>query len=198
VTGRRSLLELDADLMRALLDELDKRLSSRGIAASAYLVGGAAMTLAYGRDSLTPDIDAVTSHVAVVEEARALATEHGLPEHWLNDSAAPYVPPRPEWALEQPKRDGLTIHIAPARHVLAMKLVALRRKDRPDVRLLITRCGLLEATAEDYADLLGEVYAGEDRLSQVLGVPRGDEGATRAEALAIGGWAHDFAMSMRD
>ena len=44
------LFELDRAQMTALLDELDDRLEARGIAASLYLVGGAAMTLAYGRE----------------------------------------------------------------------------------------------------------------------------------------------------
>ena len=39
-------LELDAEAMRALLAELDERLRERGVAASVYVVGGAAMALA--------------------------------------------------------------------------------------------------------------------------------------------------------
>jgi hypothetical protein len=63
--------------MRSLLDELGARLKIRGVKASIYLVGGAAMTLDYGRDGLTPDIDAVISHQAVLEEAQTMAKEHG-------------------------------------------------------------------------------------------------------------------------
>ncbi|MDE0776764.1 MAG: hypothetical protein OSB43_10865, partial [Nocardioides sp.] len=66
-------LELDAERMRSLLAELHERLKVRDVKASIYLVGGAAMTLEYGRDGLTPDIDAVISHEAVIEEARALS-----------------------------------------------------------------------------------------------------------------------------
>lgn len=55
-------------------------LRARDIKASLYVVGGAAMTMEYGREELTPDIDAVASHQAVFEESRRLATEHGLPE----------------------------------------------------------------------------------------------------------------------
>ena len=82
------LLELDAERMRALLAELHERLKVRDVKASIYLVGGAAMTLEYGRDGLTPDIDAVISHNAVIEEARVIAAHHGLPMSWLNGNAS--------------------------------------------------------------------------------------------------------------
>lgn len=161
------------------------------------MVGGAAMALAYGRDGATPDIDAIASHRAVAEEARAIAAAHGLAEHWLNDGATPWVPPRPKAALRRPTAPGLTVHIAPPDHVLAMKLVALRRKDRPDIRLLIQRLGMAQATPEEYADLLERVYSGEGRLAMVLNIPGDDAQAAHAEALAIGEWAHGFAASLR-
>lgn len=191
-------LELDADTMRALLAELDERLRARGVAASVYVVGGAAMALAYGRKDVTPDIDAIASHRAVVEEARGIADRHGLAEHWLNDGARAWVPPRPASARRRPTEPGLTIHIAPAEHVLAMKLLALRRKDRPDIRLLIAHLQMVEAEPEDYADLLERVYSGEGRLATALNIPGDDEQATRNEALAIGRWAHDFVAPLRD
>lgn len=195
--GPPAPLELDAARMRRLLAELGERLRAREIAASVYVVGGAAMALEYGREGLTPDIDAVVSHQAVIEEAQAMAASHGLPEEWLNSNAAAWVPPRPAWARARPTKPGLTVHVAPAEHVLAMKLVASRRKDRPDIRLLIRHTGMVEATAEDYADLLKGVYPGEAMLAQLLGVPNADEEATRREALLLGQWAHDFAESLR-
>ncbi len=198
INRTRPPFELDAAAIRALLAELDERLQTRAIAASVYVVGGAAMALAYGRDGVTPDIDALASHREVVEEARAIADRHGLAEHWLNDAAGAWVPPRPRPARRRPTKPGLTVHIAPADHLLAMKLVALRRKDRPDIRLLIAHLGMAEAPAEDYAELLERVYSGEGRLATTLNIPRDDPEATRAEVLAIGRWPHDFAESLRD
>ncbi len=190
-------LELDAEAMRTLLDELNGRLRARGIAASVYVVGGAAMALAYGRQGVTPDIHAVVSHRAVLEEARAMATEQGLAEHWLNSGAEAWIPPSPASARRRPTEPGLAVHIAPPEHILAMKLVALRRKDRPDIRILIERLGMADAGPEAYADLLERVYGGEGRLATALGIPGDDPKATRTEALAIGSWAHDFAGSLR-
>lgn len=196
--GAHGRFELDADAMRALLAELDERLRERGVAASVYVVGGAAMALAYGRDGVTPDIDALASHRAVAEEARDMADKHGLTEHWLNDAAGPWIPPRPKAARRRPTEPGLTVHIAPPEHVLAMKLVALRRKDRPDIRLLIEHLGMADASAEDYADLLERVYSGEGVLATALTIPGDDPEATRTEALAIGRWAQEFAAALRD
>jgi len=192
------LFELDRAQMTALLNELGDRLEARGIAASLYLVGGAAMTLAYGRDGLTPDIDAMTSHAAVLDEATSMAQDHGLPEGWLNSNAAGWVPPRPEWALTPQTKPGLTIHIAPPEHVLAMKLIATRRKDRPDIRLLIREVGMEDAPPEEYADLLARVYDGEGLLPTMLGIKGDDPVATRTEAIRIGEWAYQFASELRN
>lgn len=191
----RTPLELDAGRMQALLDELDGRLRARNVKASIYLIGGAAMALGYGREGVTPDIDAVVSTRVVLEEARSLADQHGLSEHWLNTSAAGWVPPRPAAARARPKKPGLTVHIAPADHVLAMKLVALRKKDRPDIRRLIVHLDMAHATADEYADLLERIYAGEALLAEMLGVRDGP--AVREEAVRIGEWAHGFAASLR-
>ena len=89
------------------------------------------------------------------------------------------------------------MHIAPPEDVLAMKLVALRRKDRPDIRLLIEHLDMADASAEDYAKLLERVYSGEGRLATVLNIPGDDPEATRTEALAIGRWAQEFALALR-
>jgi hypothetical protein len=79
-----------------------------------------------------------------------------------------------------------------------MKLVARRRKDRPDIRLPIEHLEMRDASAEDYADLLERIYSGEGRLATVLNIPGDDPDATHSEALAIGRWAHDFAQSLHD
>lgn len=127
-----------------------------------------------------------------------MADHHGLAEHWLNDAAGPWIPPRPKAARRRPTEPGLTVHIAPPDHVLAMKLVALRRKDRPDIRLLIDHLAMADATAKDYAELLERVYAGEGHLTTALNTPGDDPAATRTEALAIGQWPQEFASSLRD
>jgi hypothetical protein len=63
--------------------------------------------------------------------------------------------------------------LAPPEHLLAMKLVAVRPQDQPDIVELAQQLGLgTEASA--YAKLLERVYDGEDALHQVLNVPYDD------------------------
>lgn len=97
----------------ALLDDLDLRLRSRGVAAAIFVVGGAAMAVRNVRaDRLTEDVDAVTGHAAVIEEARTVAITRGLPITWLNDSARMWMPPLPQGVLDEPQTPGLRVTFA--------------------------------------------------------------------------------------
>jgi hypothetical protein len=179
-----SLVEFEPSEIERLLDLLNQRLRRRRLKASIYVVGGAAIaiTVPGASDRRTVDVDAVVSDRAVLEEAEALAQEQHLPRHWLNPSAAPWIPPRPPRAQTPPRRFGLTIHWAPPEHLLAMKLVAMRPQDSPDIANLSRQLGL-GADAQEYANLLFSVYDGEDALQTVLNVPHDDVGT---EALRRG------------
>ncbi len=167
-----SLVEFEPSDIERLLELLNQRLRRRRLKASIYVVGGAAIaiTVPGASDRRTVDIDAVVSDRAVLEEAEALAQEEHLPRHWLNPSAAPWIPPRPPRAQAPPRRFGLTIHWAPPEHLLAMKLVAMRPQDPPDIVSLSRQLGL-GADAQEYANLLSSVYDGEDALQTILNVP---------------------------
>jgi predicted nucleotidyltransferase len=75
----------DAPLLdRAAIEDafrrLGDRLARRGVIADLYIFGGAAMALAYDARRSTRDIDAVFEpHGIVLDEARAVASELGLP-----------------------------------------------------------------------------------------------------------------------
>jgi hypothetical protein len=59
---------------------LGERLAKRGVVADIYVFGGAAMALAYDSRRATRDVDALFKpHGIVLEEARAVAAELGLP-----------------------------------------------------------------------------------------------------------------------
>ena len=80
-----------ADLERAFT-ALGDRLGRRGVVADLFVVGGAAMALAYDATRVTRDVDALfVPHGVVVEESRAVADELGLPPWWLNEQASVYV-----------------------------------------------------------------------------------------------------------
>ncbi|HTW16644.1 MAG TPA: hypothetical protein VMF51_16030 [Nocardioides sp.] len=178
------LKELDAGSVVDLLGDLDARLAARSARVSLYVVGGSALLLAHGRSVATPDVDVARSVVAADQVAREIAVERGLSMTWLNSSAGSWVPPRPECACAGPAREGLTVHIAPARHLLAMKLVAWRPKDEDDLADLLVACDLADASADEVADVLYEVYTAEDSLAGLLNVGRSDPDETRREAVS--------------
>lgn len=77
---------LDRDRIRELFRRLGERLQRRGVVGDIYVIGGAAMALAFHARRSTRDIDAVfLPHGIVLEEAWALAAELGLPRWWLNE-----------------------------------------------------------------------------------------------------------------
>lgn len=178
------LKELDAGSVVDLLDDLDSKLARRGTAASLYVVGGSAMLLAHGRSIATPDVDIARTVDVATRAAEEIARERGLSMKWLNSAAAPWIPPRPDCALRLASRPGATVHLAPPRHLLAMKLVAWRPKDEDDLADLLIACDLAQATAEEVSAVLFEVYTAEDSLPGLLGIPRSDAEATRLEAIA--------------
>ena len=70
------------------LPELGADLNSRGIRAELFVVGGAAMSLAYNTRRTTRDVDAVFEPTSEIRAAaRRVADTHALPEDWLNDDA---------------------------------------------------------------------------------------------------------------
>lgn len=109
---------LDATRVLELLALLDERLQRRGVAASVYVVGVAVALQAHAR-RLTLDVDAMASDQAVFEEAEAMAAQAGLPPHWLNSAAQPWLPPRPPEARAERTTPGLDVHLAPPEHLLA-------------------------------------------------------------------------------
>jgi hypothetical protein len=83
---------LDRAAIEDAFRRLGDRLVRRGVVADLYVFGGAAMALAYDARRATRDIDAVFQpHGVVLDEARAVADELGLPRWWLNEQASVYV-----------------------------------------------------------------------------------------------------------
>jgi hypothetical protein len=119
--------------------------------ADIYVIGGAAMALAYDARRSTRDIDAVFHpHGIVLEEARKVAAELGFPNWWLNEQASVYVAPGGDSAAPRVfDHPGLRVSAASPEHLLAMKVLAARRRDTEDIRLLIRHLGLT-----DVADVL--------------------------------------------
>ena len=152
--------------LRAALSELAERLRSRGATGRVYIVGGAAMALAYDSDKLTRDIDAaiIEGHGPVIEAVRDMARARGWPSTWLNEQATPYMPTTPDRhgnvVFDHP---ALKVVAASPEHMLAMKVRAARSTDVTDVRQLLARTGLSDARQ---VEALVESVFPEERLGE--------------------------------
>src|SRR5687767_13862070 len=79
------------EILRALT-ALGEELASRDLRADLYVVGGAAMALAYDERRATRDVDAVFAPKAEVYAAAARVAERlDLPEGWLNDAVKGFL-----------------------------------------------------------------------------------------------------------
>ncbi len=117
---------------------------------------------------LTVDIDVAHLDDVVAAEAEQLAVEEGLPPRWLNSSAAPWVPSTSP-VSPGGGAAGLTVVYAKPEQLLAMKIVAQRRRDAEDISALASVLGMTGAPASKFESLLRSVYGGEGELAQVIG-----------------------------
>jgi Nucleotidyltransferase of unknown function (DUF6036) len=79
MTDGGSVLLDRAQLERAFT-ALGERLARRGVVADIFIVGGAAMALAYDATRVTRDVDSLfVPHGIVLDEARNVAKDLGLP-----------------------------------------------------------------------------------------------------------------------
>ncbi len=149
-----------AELERAFT-ALGERLARRGVVADVFVVGGAAMALAYDADRVTQDVDArFVPHGIVLDEARQVAKDLGLPPWWLNEQASAYISgkddPGRRRVFDHP---GLRVMAASPEHVFAMKALAARTRDIDDLRLLAGIIGV--ETAEAAIRICVDFYPGE-------------------------------------
>lgn len=130
-----------------LLSELGDALDDRGIRAEMFVVGGAAMALAYNTRRATRDIDAVFEPKAVVYEvARTIAARHNLPDMWLNDAVKGLLPGPDLAPQEITEIRGLRVTVPSPEYLLALKVAAARvDRDADDIRILAAACGLRSA-----------------------------------------------------
>jgi predicted nucleotidyltransferase len=131
----------------AALQALGDELTNRGVHGQVFIVGGAAMALAYSSRRVTKDIDAVFEPKSVIYEAAAkVAEELGLPADWLNDAAKGFMPGEDADRVAVPDIKGIEITTASPRYLLAMKLMAMRfGEDDEDIQFLLRECGIRSA-----------------------------------------------------
>ena len=83
---------MDRDDIVDALTALGRRLHDQGVTGDMYVVGGAAIALAFSERRSTRDVDAVFEpKMAIYEAAAAVAAERGLPVGWLNDAVKGFL-----------------------------------------------------------------------------------------------------------
>lgn len=162
---------LDRTRIRDLLVELGAELDAKGIEARVFLVGGAAMALAFARDRVTRDLDAVFEpKQAVYDAAARVARRHRLPETWLNDAVQGLLPDRqpPTEGTASFSAPGIKVGVASAEYLFAMKAMAARQEtDGDDLRRLAADLGL--GSVQDAMNLVERFY-GPARLGPKTGL----------------------------
>lgn len=140
------------------LQALGRDLTNQDVRGQIFIVGGAAMALAYSTRRVTKDIDAVFEPKAVIYRAAArVADELGLPDDWLNDAVKAFMPGPDDNARPLPEVRGIEITTASPQYLLAMKLMAMRfGEDDEDIEILLQQSGL--HTAREALDLLKRMY----------------------------------------
>lgn len=144
-------------ILRALT-ALGRRLEGRGIVGELYVVGGAAIALAFDGRRATRDIDAVFEPKAVVyEEAARVADELDLPDGWLNDGVKGFLAGPDPWPTSVFELPGLRVQSASPEMLLALKCLAHRLgEDDDDVRLLARHLDLIDP--DEALDLVVQVF----------------------------------------
>ena len=140
---------LDRTVLRRAFGLLAERLARRGVVGELHVSGGAAMVLAFDARAATRDVDALFEpDDQVLEAAREVAEELGLPRSWLNNQASAYVSGRAGRGTPVFDHPSLRVMTTPPEHLLAMKVRAARAaRDAGDVRLLLDRLELRDLAA---------------------------------------------------
>lgn len=149
---------LDRPVLLSLLEALAVELSSAGVRGEMFIVGGAAMALAYNTRRTTRDVDAVFEpKTAIYQAAERVATERGLDPDWLNDAVKGFLPGHDPGASVLFERPGLAVRVASPRYLLAMKVMAARvERDEDDIARLAELSGMDSVAA--VLDLVQAAY----------------------------------------
>ena len=131
----------------AALTALGARLNERGIEGELYVVGGAAIAIAFDTRRATRDVDAMFEPKREVYQAADEVGEAlGLPPGWLNDGVKGFLAGSDDEAATALEVPGLRVLVASPRILLAMKVLAHRiGEDDDDVRLLARELDLADA-----------------------------------------------------
>lgn len=150
--------------MITALENLNQRLTEKGVTGELCIYGGAAMVLAFDARTSTRDIDAVfVPKSEIYDEASKIAEEMNLPISWLNDGVKGFISESEEVTTDNmPQWKNLRILRPTTRYLLAMKCMAARVAeydtvgDKNDIVHLCTGLGI--DSAEQVFEILEKYY----------------------------------------
>ena len=153
---------LGRDDILSLLADVAIEAERREVAISLFLIGGAAMVLAYSTTRATKDLDGVFEPKSVTYEIASHVAqnrpEFDLPSDWLNDAAKAFMPGDDLEASTLFETPGLSVRVASPRYLFVMKALSAREIDEEDLRVLYPLCGF--GSAVDALDAIATAYPG--------------------------------------
>lgn len=154
---------LDRARLREAFDLLATKLARRGVVGEMHVFGGAAMVLVFDERAATRDVDALFEPDGpMLDAAREVSDELGLPRSWLNNQASSYVSGRAGRGTPVYDHPNLRVLTTPPAHLLAMKIRAARAvRDADDLRLLLRT---LDITTVEQAVEIVERYFPDEPL----------------------------------
>jgi hypothetical protein len=150
-----------AELERAFT-ALGDRLKRRGVVADLFIVGGAAMALAYDAIRVTRDVDALFVPHARSRQGHGLFVEPpGREIDASSRTISVYISGQDDPGKKQVfDHPGLRVMAASPEHIFAMKAIAARTRDVDDLRHLATLTGI--ATTTEALALCAQFFPDEE------------------------------------
>jgi hypothetical protein len=150
--------ELGSEQILSLFAALSDRLAASGTHAHIFIVGGAAMALAYDPRRVTRDVDGIFAPAPEVRQAvKDVAAVEGLEDDWLNDAAKGFMPGGDKHPRTVFESEHLLVQVPSEEYLLAMKLYSARvDNDLDDAATLYNRLGY--TTTREGIELLQGTY----------------------------------------
>lgn len=153
---------LSRERILELFAELNDELGTGQTRGDVFVVGGAAMAVAYDARPATRDVDAIWHPSTEVRAAaeRVAARHDDLAPNWLNDGVKGFLPgdDRGQSRVVY-EGDHLTVSAGSPEYMLATKLLASRvSRDEDDILLLYDLCGF--TTVDEGLAVLADYYPG--------------------------------------
>lgn len=120
--------------------DIARKLRERTADGEMYVVGGAAVALAYDKTRLTRDVDARldAERNALLDAATEVAADRGWDRTWLNEEPWSFIPTEADSGETKVfEQSGLVVRAASPRRLIAMKMLAGRPQDVYDMALLL-------------------------------------------------------------